>query len=110
MKKQVSFRGGLPELLRQARGIQEKLNKVKEELKSRVEEVSIAGGKIRISVNGERRVESIKIDPAILKDEDISMVEDLVKSGINAALEKMDEIIEAETGKITEGFDIPGLF
>lgn len=110
MAKGPMVRGGLPELLRQARRVQEKLEKVKEELKEREETIALADGKVTVTVTGERRVKSVKIDPVILKDEDLSMAEDLITSAVNSALDKIDDMIQQETDKVTGGMDIPGLF
>ena len=66
MAKGPMVRGGLPELLRQARRVQEKLEKVKEELKEREETIALADGKVTVTVTGERRVKSVKIDPSIM--------------------------------------------
>ena len=109
MAKGPYLRGGIPELLRQARRVQEKLEAVKEELKERTETVSVASGKVTATVNGERRVTMVKIDPSLLKEEDLEMVEDLVTSAINAALDKIDKLIEEETEKVSGGMEIPGL-
>ena len=106
----VSLRGGLPELLRQARRVQERLEHVKEEMKSHEETVTLADGKVAVTVNGERRVKAIKIDPAMLKEEDLSMVEDLLISAVNSGLDKVDELVQKETDKVTGGVDLPGLF
>ena len=104
------MRGGLPELLRQARRVQDRLDAMKEELKMKIETVTLADGKISVSVNGEKRVTVVKIDPALLREEDPAMVEDLVVSAVNAALEKIDAMFKEETEKVTGGMDIPGIF
>jgi DNA-binding YbaB/EbfC family protein len=110
MPKGPVVRGGMPELLRQARRVQERLEKVKEDLKSREETVTMADGKVVVTVTGERRVKSVKLSPDILKDEDLSMAEDLITGAVNSALEKIDEVIQKETDSVTGGMDIPGLF
>ena len=106
----VSLRGGLPELLRQARRVQERLEHVKDEMKSHEETVAVADGKVSVTVNGERRVKAIRIDPSMLKEEDLTMVEDLLVSAVNSGLDKIDELVQKETDKVTGGMDLPGLF
>ncbi len=106
----VSLRGGLPELLRQARRIQEKLEQVKQEMKNHEETVTLANGKVTVTVTGERRVKAIRIDPAMVREEDISLIEDSLVSAVNSGLEKVDEIIQRETDKVTGGLGISGLF
>jgi DNA-binding YbaB/EbfC family protein len=106
----VSLRGGLPELLRQARRVQERLEHVKEDMKKHEETITMASGKVTVTVTGERRVKAIKVDPTMLKEEDLPMVEDLLISAVNSGLDKIDDIIQKETDKVTGGMDLPGLF
>jgi len=104
------LRGGIPELLRQARRIQEKLDNLKEELKNREETVISAGGRVSVTVTGDRKIKAIRVDQEMLKNEDLAMVEDLLVSSVNSALDKIDELIKTETEKITGGVDLPGFF
>jgi DNA-binding YbaB/EbfC family protein len=103
------LRGGLPELVRQARRVQDRLDQIKEELKTRTETVTMADGKLAVTVNGEKRVTAVKIDPQLVREEDLAMVEDLLIGAVNAALEKMDAVFKEETEKVTGGVDLPGL-
>ena len=58
---------------------------------------------------GRMTVASITIDPALLKEEDISMVQDLIVAAVNAGMTKSNEMVEAEIEKVTGGVSIPGL-
>jgi len=59
--------------------------------------------------NGGGELVSITIDPELLKQEDLSMVQDLIVAATNAALTKSSEMVEAEVEKVTGGMKIPGL-
>lgn len=103
------LRGGLPELVRQARRVQDKLDAIKEELKTRTETVTMADGKLSVTVSGEKRVTAVKIDPALVAQEDLPMLEDMIVGAVNAGLEKVDAVFKEETEKVTGGMDLPGL-
>ena len=52
---------------------------------------------------------SITIDPELLNEEDLEMVQDLIVAATNAALTKASEMVDAELEKVTGGLKIPGL-
>jgi DNA-binding protein YbaB len=64
---------------------------------------------VKVTVNGGGELVSITLAPELLKQEDLSMVQDLIVAGTNAALKKSQEMIEAEIEKVTGGVKIPGL-
>jgi nucleoid-associated protein EbfC len=103
------FTGGFAEFQRQAMRIQRRLEVLQEELKTRNQEAAAGGGKVKAVVSGGKEVVSIHIDPEVIKPEDVAMLQDLVVSAVNAALRKVDEMIDEETNKVTGGLKIPGL-
>jgi DNA-binding YbaB/EbfC family protein len=105
----MKFRGGMSELMRQASRLQRKVAVRKEELKSTTVEAGAGNDKVKAVVNGARELVSISIDPELLKEEDLGMVQDLVVAAVNAALVKSNEMVEAELEKVTGGVSIPGL-
>ena len=54
-------------------------------------------------------VESIEIDPEVLDSEDVEMLQDLVQTAINGAIEKAQELASTKMGALTGGLNIPGL-
>ncbi|MBI5488255.1 MAG: YbaB/EbfC family nucleoid-associated protein [Deltaproteobacteria bacterium] len=104
-----TFRGGFAEFQRQAMRIQRRLEELQEEMKTRQQEAVVGGGKVKAVVSGAKEVVSIQIDPEVIKPDDAVMLQDLVVSAVNAALRKVDEMIDEETNKVTGGLKIPGL-
>lgn len=104
------FRGGMSELMRQASRLQRKIEARKQELASETVEASAGSDKIKVVVNGSRELVSITVDPELLKEEDLSMVQDLLVAAVNAGLTKSTEMVDAELEKVTGGLKIPGLF
>lgn len=105
----MKFRGGISELMRQASRMQRKVEKRKEELKEETFEATGGNGQVKVIVNGALEVTQITIDPEFIKNEELSMVQDLVAATVNAALTKGNEMVDAEIEKITGGMKIPGL-
>lgn len=105
----MQFRGGMSELMRQASRLQRKIEKRKQELKAETVEAGAGNDRVKVVVNGGSEVVSVTIDPELLKEEDLSMVQDLVVAATNAALAKAKEMVDAELEKVTGGLKIPGM-
>lgn len=105
----MAFRGGMNELMRQASRIQRKVEKRKEELKQETMEATGGNGTVKVVVNGARELVSVAVDPELLKNEDLALVQDLIVATANAALAKSAKLVEEELEKITGGVQIPGL-
>lgn len=105
----MNFRGGMGELMRQAGRVQRKVEKRREELKAETFEASAGNDKVTAVANGIPELVEIRIDQALLNEEGLEMVQDLVVAATNAALTKAREHVDAEIEKITGGLSIPGL-
>ena len=97
------------ELMRQAGRIQRKVEARREELKDETFEASAGNDKVTAVANGVPELTEVRIDPALLQEEDFEMVQDLVVAASNAALTKAREHVDAEIEKITGGLSIPGM-
>jgi DNA-binding YbaB/EbfC family protein len=105
----MKFRGGMSELMRQASRLQRKVAIRKDELKTTTVEAGAGNDRVKVVVNGGRELVSISIDPALLKEEELGMVQDLIVAAVNAGMVKSTEMVEAEIEKVTGGVSIPGI-
>ena len=96
-------------MLRQAQQLQQRLAQAQETLEEETVEGSAGGGVVTVTVTGKQKVLSIKIDPAAVDPEDVSMLEDLVLAAVNEAMDKAQELAAQRLGAITGGMKIPGL-
>lgn len=96
-------------ILRQAQQLQAKLAKAQEELEKATVEASSGGGVVKVVVNGQQKIISVKILPEAVDPKDVSMLEDLVMTAINEALEKSKQLAANRLGAIT-GVNMSGLF
>lgn len=96
-------------LLRQAKELQAKLAKAQEELSQTTVEASSGGGAVTIVINGQQKIESVKISPDVVDPEDVAMLEDLVMAALNEAMAKSQELAASRLGSLTGGLNIPGL-
>ena len=100
---------GLNQILSQAQKLQGRLGRLEEEMKSKVVEASAGDGKVTAVVNGNRELIALNIDPSVVNSENPELLENLVISAVNTALNNVREMVNHEMNKATGGFSIPGL-
>ena len=96
-------------LMKQAARIQKQMEDVQSQLSARTVETTSGGGVVKIVAKGDGTIASIKIDPQAVNPADTQLLEDLILTAVNSALTQMKEISNSEMGKVTSGFNIPGL-
>jgi len=100
--------GGQAAQMRQIQAMQAEMEKAQEEIDAKEVETTAGGGAVAVRVNGKKEVLSIKIDPDVMDKEDPEMLQDLILVAVNEGLRQIDEISQAEMGKITGGLGLPG--
>ncbi len=96
-------------MMKQAQKLQKKMLKTQEELASKTVEASAGGGMVKVVANGGQKIDSIVLEKEVVDPEDIEMLQDLIIAAVNDALNKSQEMVSSEMGKLTGGFNIPGL-
>jgi nucleoid-associated protein EbfC len=97
------------QLMQQAQQLQARLAKAQEDLANLTLEVSSGGGAVKVTVDGQQNIKSIKISKEVVNPEDVEMLEDLVLTAVTEAVKKSQEAAANKMGSITGGFKIPGL-
>jgi DNA-binding YbaB/EbfC family protein len=96
-------------IMRQAQELQAKLAKTQKELADITVEASSGGGAVKVTINGQQQVQSVKISPEAINPDDVELLEDLVLTAVNEAIAKSQELAAKRLGKLTGGLNIPGL-
>ena len=115
MSRKGGFPGGMPggnmnNMLKQAQKMQKDMEKMQEEIAAKEVEASVGGGAVVVKVTGAKSLVSIKINPDVVDSDDVEMLEDLILTAVNQALDAAEELSSSSMGKITGGMGIPGLF
>lgn len=98
---------GFGQILSQAKKMQERFQKLQEEMETKVVEGQSGGGMVTCVVNGKQDVVSLKISDEIWGERDKEMLEDLVVAAINEGLGKSKDLWKEELSKITGGMQLP---
>ncbi|MEC9483529.1 MAG: YbaB/EbfC family nucleoid-associated protein [Halomonas sp.] len=100
------FKGGMGNLMKQAQEMQEKMQRIQEEI-AHAEVTGEAGaGMIKVVMNGRHDVSKVEIDPSIM-EEDKEMLEDLLAAAVNDAVRKVETSSRAKMEEATAGLNLP---
>ncbi|MCM3881229.1 MAG: YbaB/EbfC family nucleoid-associated protein [Vicinamibacterales bacterium] len=91
------------QIMKQAQQMQERLQKQMAEMRV---EASSGGGMVTVVVNGNKQLQSLKIDPEVVSKDDVDMLQDLILAAISDAQRKADEELSRSMGNLK----IPGIF
>ena len=94
-------------LLKQAQQMQEEMLKAQEGLADETVEASSGGGMVKVTMSGDLKLQSIKIDPEAIDPEDADMLSDMVLAAVNEAIRAAQELASSKMGGITGG--MPGM-
>ena len=96
-------------LMKQAARMQQQMEQIQHDLANRTVEATSGGGVVKVVAKCDGTMASIKIDPQAVNPADTQLLEDLILSAANQALIQAKEISNTEMGKVTAGFNLPGL-
>ena len=105
----MAQRGMNPDMMRRLQQMQSSLAKAQKEIEEASVEASAGGGAVNVVVNGQPKLQSLKIAPEAVDPADVEMLEDLIVAAVNEALEKMRALQAQRLGGLTSGLNIPGL-
>jgi len=95
------------EMMRQARDLQKKMKKVQKRV-GKAEITATAGdGRVSVVVNGKMNVRRVQLDPALVAEGNVRLIQDLVTAAVNAALDKAQEMMAEEMKQVTGGMGLP---
>ena len=114
MARRGGFPGGMPgnmnNLMKQAQRMQRQMEETTKELEEKEYTAAAGGGAVKVKVSGKKEIVAVTIDPEVVDPEDVEMLQDLVISAINEAVNQVESTTETEMSKITGGVSLPGLF
>jgi len=96
-------------LMKQAARMQQQMEKIQADLALRTVDASAGGGAVKVTAKCDGTLATIKVDPQALNPADAQLLEDMLLSAVNQALIQAKEISNAEMGKATAGFNLPGM-
>jgi len=86
--------------------MQEQMQKSQEAEEAKEFTATTGGGAVSATVNGKKQVVALEIKPEVIDPNDAEMLQDMVISAVNAALEKADASMEQSMSSLTSGLNL----
>ena len=96
-------------MLKQAQELKSKLDKAQKELEDVIIEADSGKDAVKVTVNGQQKVLSIKISPKVIDPDKPEQLEELVLKAVSEALAKSQKRAAKQLSGLTGGLKIPGL-
>ncbi|KXG84459.1 Nucleoid-associated protein [Agrobacterium sp. DSM 25558] len=87
--------------------MQAKMEKMQEEISALEVEGTSGGGLVTVKMSGKGSLLGVKIDPSLLKEDEIEILEDLLVAAHNDAKQRAEAITAEKTRDLTAGLPIP---
>ena len=100
--------GDMMQAMKQAQALYGRMGEVHSKLAEVRVEGSAGGGMVTVTADGQQRLMSCRIEPSLVASGDREMLEDLVCSAVNQALERSREAVAGEMSSLMGGYDLPG--
>jgi DNA-binding YbaB/EbfC family protein len=97
-----------PNILKQARQLQQQLAKIQEELGLETVTGTAGSGAVTVSLDGHGQLRAVKIDKAAVDPNDVETLEDLIGIAFKDAQAKVTELSRARMGPLAGGLGLPG--
>jgi DNA-binding YbaB/EbfC family protein len=99
--------GQMASLLQQLPKIKEEMERLQQRLGQLVAEGDAGAGMVKVRVSGKLEMLSCSVSEEALRQSDRELLEDLIRSATNQALERARQLAAEETGKMAAGFGLP---
>jgi len=90
-------------MMGQLQKLQEQLQVAQDQLAEELVTYTAGGGAVKIVITGDQRCRSLEIDPELLKDSDVGMLQDLLITAINGALDASRNLAAERLGPLAGG-------
>jgi DNA-binding YbaB/EbfC family protein len=105
----MAQRGMNPNMMKQIQQLQGQIAKAQQAMEETIIEASSGGGAVAVVMNAQPKLNSITIQPEVVDASDVEMLQDLVMTAINEALEQARATQMQQLAGVAGGLNIPGL-
>jgi DNA-binding YbaB/EbfC family protein len=94
-------------MMKQVKDMQERMQRLQEELGAIEVQGSAGGGLVSVTLTGKGDMKRVRIDPSLMKPEEAEIVEDLVVAAVSDAKAKVEAQLQEKMAEVTGGLPLP---
>ena len=96
-------------LMKQMGQIQARMKQAQDELAALEIDGESGGGLVKVTLDGKGEVRRVRIDPSLVKSDEVEILEDLIVAAAADAKSKSDEAMQSKMSEVTGGMLPPGM-
>ena len=100
-------KGGMGNLMKQAQQMQDRMQKVQEEIANTEVTGESGAGLVKITITGSHSVRRVELDPSLMEEDEKEMLEDLIAAAFNDASRRIEETQKDKMSGVTGGMQMP---
>ncbi|MBP8001826.1 MAG: YbaB/EbfC family nucleoid-associated protein [Chloroflexi bacterium] len=108
-KKKAGAPNNPQNMMAQVQKMQQDMLQQRESLEQEEYTVTTGGGAITVVITGHQRLKSIKINPEVIDPEDAEMLQDLILTAVNTAIEQSQSAAAEKMEGLTGGLGLGDL-
>ncbi|MBY0560889.1 YbaB/EbfC family nucleoid-associated protein [Hyphomicrobium sp.] len=94
-------------MMKQVGQMQARLKEMQDDLAKAEHEGQSGGGLVHLTVDGKGEVKRVRIDPSLMKPDEVEILEDLIVAAAVDARSKVDTAMQDKMAEITGGLPLP---
>ncbi len=94
--------GGM-NMMGQLQKLQEQIEAIQAQLAQETVTASVGGGVVKVTMSGDQRCQGVEISPEVFQEGDVEMLQDLMLSAVNSALEQSRQLAAERLGPLASG-------
>ena len=94
-------------MMKQVGEIQARQKEMQEQLGRAEIEGQSGGGLVRLTVDGKGEVKRVRIDPSLMKTDEVEILEDLIVAAHTDAKAKVERLLQEKMQSLTGGLPLP---
>ena len=94
-------------MMKQAQALQEKMQAMQDEIAAMEVSGAAGGGLVSVVVDGRGALKSVRIDPSLVKADEVEILEDLIVAAAGDARGKAEAEAQKKMQELTAGLPLP---
>jgi len=94
---------GMKGQLQQLQKLQEQIELTQAQLAEETVMATVGGGAVKVTVTGDQRLQAVELAPSLLEEADVEMLQDLILTAVNTALEQSRQLAAERLGPLAGG-------
>ena len=106
-RRRLFLMKNIGKMLKQAQAMQTKMAELQESLGTLEVEGTAGGGLVRVTLTGKGEMRRLSIDPALVKDDEVEVLEDLIVAAFNDGKARVEQLVQERMAEVTGGLKLP---